>query len=529
MAIADIPENNPDGIFRPADLAGRDPARTIGEPGQFPFTRGIHASMYRGRAWTMRQYAGYASAAESNRRYHYLLEQGATGLSVAFDLPTQIGLDSDDPMARGEVGRVGVAIASLGDMEELTAGLPLERISVSMTINATAAILLAMYVAAARRRGCDPRRLSGTVQNDILKEYIARGTYIYPLAPAMRLVTDIFEYATRELPAWNSISISGYHMREAGCTAAQEIAFTLANGAAYVAAALERGLAADDFAPRLSFFFNAHNGLITEVAKFRAARRMWARRMREQFGAKNPRSWALRFHAQTGGSTLMAQQPRVNLMRTAYQALAAVLGGAQSLHANSYDEALGLPTEEAARLAVRTQQVLAHETGVTAIVDALGGSYAVETITDRLEQEAEDYLARIAAMGGMTRAIENGYVQREIQNAAYEYQRRVESGEQVIVGVNRFQEAGEAAGGGVAALRLNPEAERLQVARLQQWRAARDSGRCQAALQQIAAVAAGGGNLMPAMIAAVEAGATTGEIATALRHCFGEYHEAVTV
>lgn len=527
--MADFAENNPDGIFRPADLAGKDPAREIGEPGQYPYTRGPHATMYRGRMWTMRQYAGYAGAAESNRRYRYLLEQGATGLSVAFDLPTQIGLDSDDPMARGEVGRVGVAIGSLGDMDLLTAGLPLERISVSMTINATAAILLAMYVAAARRRGMDARRLSGTVQNDILKEYIARGTYIYPLAPAMRLVTDIFEYAARELPAWNTISISGYHMREAGCTAAQEIAFTLANGITYVAAAVERGLEVDAFAPRLSFFFNAHNGLIVEVAKFRAARRMWARRMREQFGARNPRSWALRFHAQTGGSTLAAQQPRVNLMRTAYQALAAVLGGAQSLHANSYDEALGLPTEEAARLAVRTQQVLAHEAGVAEIVDALGGSYAVEAITDRLEREAEEYIGRIEGMGGMARAIESGYVQREIQNAAYEYQRCVESGEQVVVGVNRFTE-GEGGGAAAAAgLRIDPEAEGRQIARLRQWRATRDAQRWGAALARLEAAAEGQENLMPPILEAVEAGATTGEIAAAMRRIFGEYHEGVTV
>ena len=529
--MADFPENNPDGVFRPADLAGQDPAQALGEPGRYPFTRGIHATMYRGRAWTMRQYAGYAGAAESNRRYHYLLAQGATGLSVAFDLPTQIGLDSDDPLARGEVGRVGVAIATLGDMEELTAGLPLERVSVSMTINSTAAILLAMYVAAAKRRGMDPRRLSGTVQNDILKEYIARGTYIYPLAPAMRLVTDIFEYAARELPAWNTISISGYHMREAGCTAAQELAFTLANGITYVRAAVERGLAVDDFAPRLSFFFNAHNGLITEVAKFRAARRMWARRMREEFSSAQPRSWALRFHAQTGGSTLTAQQPRVNLVRTAYQALAAVLGGAQSLHANSFDEALGLPTEEAALLAVRTQQVLAHEAGVTEIVDALGGSYAVETLTNRLEQEAEDYLARIHAMGGMPRAIETGYVQREIQNAAYAYQRRVESGEQVVVGVNRFTEDGSdsAPGASVPVLRIDPAAEQQQIARLEAWRKARDAARCRVALDELRAVAQGAGNLLPPILAAVEAGATTGEIAGCLRQTFGEYHEAVTV
>ncbi|HZT72314.1 MAG TPA: methylmalonyl-CoA mutase family protein [Terriglobales bacterium] len=514
------------GLYRAADLAGFDPARDLGEPGHFPFTRGIRESMYRGRLWTMRQYAGFADAAESNRRYQYLLSQGATGLSIAFDLPTQIGLDSDHPLAQGEVGRVGVPVAHLGDMERLLAGIPLDRISSSMTINATAAILLAYYVAVAKRRGTDLRRLAGTVQNDILKEYIARGTYIYPPAPALRLVTDVFEYAARELPQWNVISISGYHMREAGCTAAQEIAFTLANGMTYVAAARERGLEIDAFAPRLSFFFNAHNNLLEEAAKFRAARRMWARIMKERFQARNERSMMLRFHVQTAGSTLTAQQPLNNVVRTAYQALAAVLGGTQSLHTNSYDEALGLPTEAAARLAVRTQQVLAHESGVAEFIDPLAGSYCVESLTNELERQAEDYLARIDALGGMLRAIEIGFVQKEIENAAYADQRRVESGERIVVGVNRFQADESAA---TPAQKIEPQREQEQIARLRQWRAARDAARVQNALAAIQETAAGTGNVMPPILAAVEAGATTGEIADALRRQFGEFQETITI
>ncbi|MGN6591363.1 MAG: acyl-CoA mutase large subunit family protein [Terriglobales bacterium] len=517
-------------LYTPADLAASDYRRDLGDPGQFPYTRGIRADMYRGRLWTMRQYAGFADAEESNRRYHYLLAQGTTGLSVAFDLPTQIGLDSDHPRARGEVGRVGVAIGSLDDMQRLFHQIPLERVSTSMTINATAAILLALYVATAQQQGADPRKLQGTVQNDILKEYIARGTYIYPVRPALRLVTDIIEYGTRELPEWNTISISGYHIREAGCTAAQEIAFTLGNGAAYVQAALDRGLEVDAFAPRLSFFFNAHNNLLEEVAKFRAARRMWARRMREHFGARNPRSWMLRFHTQTAGSTLTAQQPQVNIVRTAYQALAGVLGGTQSLHTNAFDEALGLPTEEAARLALRTQQVLAHETGVTSAVDPLAGSYYIESLTNELEQAAEQYLDKIAAQGGplegMLQAIESGYVQREIQNAAYEYQQALEKSEAVVVGVNKFQEAESSP---TPILRIAAEVERRQCERLAALRRRRDQPRCDEALARIRSTARTNGNLMPPLIAAVEADCTLGEIADALRAEFGEYRETVVV
>jgi methylmalonyl-CoA mutase N-terminal domain/subunit len=478
--------------------------------------------MYRGRLWTMRQYAGYATAEESNRRYKYLLAQGTTGLSVAFDLPTQIGLDSDHPLAAGEVGRVGVTIASLEDMLRLLDGIQVERISTSMTINATAAILLAMYVAVALEQGANLKKLSGTVQNDILKEYIARGTYIYPVAPALRLVTDVFEYCARELPEWNSISISGYHMREAGCTAVQEIAFTLGNGCAYVQAALDRGLELDSFAPRLSFFFNAHNHLLEEVAKFRAARRMWARLMRERFGARNPRSLMLRFHTQTAGSSLTAQQPQVNVIRTAYQALAAVLGGTQSLHTNSFDEALGLPTEDAATLALRTQQVLAHESGVTDTVDPLGGSYFIESLTNELERDAEDYLRKIDALGGMLRAIELGYVQKEIQRAAYEYQQRVETGEQVVVGVNRYRNDEDTH---IPVLRVATEVECNQVERLQRLRARRDTVRAAEAIARVKTAASSSENLMPAIIAAVQSYCTTGEIAGGLRDVFGEYRD----
>ncbi|HXE32164.1 MAG TPA: methylmalonyl-CoA mutase family protein [Terriglobales bacterium] len=516
--------------YTPADLAGFDYDRELGAPGSYPYTRGVRADMYRGRLWTMRQYAGFADAEESNRRYRYLLSQGTTGLSVAFDLPTQIGLDSDAPLARGEVGRVGVAIASIEDMERLFRELPLETISSSMTINATAATLLALYVAVAKRQGADPRKLQGTVQNDILKEYIARGTYIYPVRAGLRLVTDIFEYGTRELPNWNTISISGYHMREAGCTAAQEIAFTLGNGCAYVQAALERGLALDQFAPRLSFFFNAHNNLFEEAAKFRAARRMWARRMRERFGARDARSWMLRFHTQTAGSTLTAQQPQVNVVRTAYQALAGVLGGTQSLHTNAFDEALGLPTESAAQLALRTQQVLAHETGVAEIVDPLAGSYYVESLTNQLELEAEAYLTKIESWGGplqgMLHAIESGYVQREIQNAAYEFQQRLEQGQAVVVGVSRFQQEEATA---TPVLRIAAEVEARQCERLRELRTRRDPGRWQAALDQLAAQAAGDDNLVPAIVQAVEACATVGEIADTMRREFGEYRETVVV
>jgi methylmalonyl-CoA mutase N-terminal domain/subunit len=510
----------------PEDLGGSNPEEQLGFPGEFPFTRGIYPTMYRGRLWTMRQYAGFGTAAESNERYHYLLGQGQTGLSIAFDLPTQIGLDSDHPLAAGEVGKVGVAIDSLEDMETLLAGLPLDRISASMTINATAAILLALYVAVARKQGADPKRLSGTVQNDILKEYIARGTYIYPVSPAMRLVTDVFAWCRSELPSWNTISISSYHIREAGSTAEQEVAFTLADAIAYVEAALEAGLAVDDFAPQLSFFFNAHSDLLEEIAKFRAARRMWAHIMRERFHAKDPRSMMLRFHAQTAGSSLTAQQPENNIVRVAIQALAAVLGGCQSLHANALDEALALPTEQAALIALRTQQILAHESGVGNTPDPLGGAYAVEKLTDEIEARAREYLAKIDALGGMRRAIEAGYVQLEIQEAAYQYQQAVERGEKVVVGVNRFVAEQEKP---IPILRVDPEIERAQIDRLRALRARRHAPSAQAALAEVERRAASGENLMPAILTAVEAYATVGEISDAMRRVFGEYKDAVVV
>jgi methylmalonyl-CoA mutase N-terminal domain/subunit len=508
------------------DLAGWDADAQLGFPGEPPFTRGVYPTMYRGRLWTMRQYAGFGTAAESNRRYRYLLGQGQTGLSVAFDLPTQIGLDSDHPLARGEVGKVGVAIDSLEDMETLLDGIPLGSVSTSMTINATAAILLALYVAVAKKQGADLRRLSGTTQNDILKEYIARGTYIYPVRPAMRIVTDIFAWCRTELPNWNTISISGYHIREAGSTAVQEVAFTLADAVAYVEAALAAGLAVDEFAPQLSFFFNAHNDLLEEIAKFRAARRLWARLMRERFGARDPRSMMLRFHAQTAGSSLTAQQPENNIVRVAVQALAAVLGGCQSLHCNALDEALALPTEQAALLALRTQQVLAHESGVANTVDPAAGSYAVEALTDAIEAGARDYLARIDALGGTLRAIEAGYIQAEIQKAAYDYQQAVERGEQVVVGVNRFVAEEERP---IPTLRMDPEIERAQVERLRALRTRRNPAKVAAALADVERRAASGENLMPAILAAVEALASVGEISDALRRTFGEYKESVVV
>src|SRR6201994_1830711 len=448
-------EDNSKASYSHKDLEaiGFDPVKDLGFPGEFPFTRGIQPTMYRGRLWTMRQYAGMGDAEESNRRYKFLLEHGTAGLSVAFDLPTQIGYDSDDPMSLGEVGKVGVAIDSLEDMERLFSGIALDTISTSMTINATASILLALYVAVAKRTGAHVKKLSGTVQNDILKEYIARGTYIYPIRHAMRIITDMFAWAQQEVPEWNTISISGYHMREAGSTAAQEVAFTLANGMTYVQAALDAGLAVDDFAPRLSFFFNAHNDFLEEVAKFRAARRVWARVMRERFAARSPRSWMLRFHTQTAGSTLTAQQPENNIVRTAVQAMAAVIGGTQSLHTNGYDEALALPTEEAARIGLRTQQILAMESGVAQTVDPFAGSYFVESLTSEIERQVERYFAQIESLGGMLRAIERGWVQGEIQNAAYDYQRAVESGSAVVVGVNRFTRDDEP---GVPIPRIDP-------------------------------------------------------------------------
>ena len=507
-------------------LRGWEPERDLGFPGQFPFTRGIYPTMYRGRLWTMRQYAGFGTAAESNRRYRYLLSQGQTGLSVAFDLPTQIGMDSDHALAEGEVGKVGVAIDSLEDMETLFDGIPLDRVSTSMTINATAAILLALYVAVAKKQGANLRRLSGTVQNDILKEYIARGTYIYPIRPAMRIVTDIFAWCRTEIPHWNAISISGYHIREAGSTAVQEVAFTLANAIAYVESAVVAGLKVDEFAPQLSFFFNSHNGLLDEVAKFRAARRLWARLVRDRFGARDPRSMLLRFHAQTGGSTLTAQQPENNLVRVALQALAAVLGGCQSLHTNSLDEALALPTEQSALLALRTQQIIAQETGVANTIDPVAGSYAIEHLTNEIERGAEDYIKKIDALGDMLRAIETGFVQSEIQQAAYEYQQAVERGEAVVVGVNRFTEDN---GKPIPTLHIDAEVERAQILRLRALRVRRDAAKAKAALAEIERRARATENLMPAILAAVESYATVGEISDALRRAFGEYQESVVI
>jgi methylmalonyl-CoA mutase N-terminal domain/subunit len=530
-ALADPKPASPSGlpmdaVITETDLGDWNVDRDLGFPGQFPFTRGVYPTMYRGRPWTTRQYAGFGSAAESNQRYRYLLSQGVKGLSVAFDLPTQIGLDSDNALALGEVGKVGVAIDSLEDMLTLFDGIPLERVSTSMTINSTAAILLALYVAVGKKQGANLARLSGTVQNDILKEYIARGTYIYPLRPAMRIVTDIFSWCRHQVPNWNAISISGYHIREAGSTDVQEVAFTIANGVAYVEAAVASGLAVDEFAPQLSFFFNSHNEFLMQVAKFRAARRLWARVMRDRFGAKDPRSMMLRFHAQTAGSSLTAQQPENNLVRVAIQCLAAVLGGCQSLHANGLDEALALPTENAALLALRTQQIIAQETGVTNTIDPVAGSYAIEHLTSEIEDQARAYIAQIDAMGGMLKAIEAGFVQQEVQKAAYEYQQAVDTGEQVVVGVNKFQAEEEKT---IPTLRIDPEIERTQVARLQALRARRDAAKAAAATAEIERRAGSGENLMPAILAAVEAYVTVGEISDALRRTFGEYQESVVI
>jgi methylmalonyl-CoA mutase, N-terminal domain len=512
--------------FSPHNTREIDYEKDLGDPGEFPYTRGIYPNMYRGRLWTMRQYAGYATAEESNARYKYLLAQGTTGLSVAFDLPTQIGLDSDDPLSLGEVGKVGVAIDSLDDMERLFAGIPLDEVSTSMTINATAAILLSLYLAVARKQGVPFDKVRGTLQNDILKEYIARGTYIYPPAPSLRLVTDIFAYCAREVPNWNMISISGYHIREAGSTAVQEVAFTLADGITYVEAALTAGLEIDDFAPRLSFFFNSHNNLLEEVAKFRAARRLWASIMRGRFKARDPRSLMLRFHTQTAGSSLTAQQPEVNVVRVTMQALAAVLGGTQSLHTNSMDEALSLPTEAAARVALRTQQVIAYESGVAETADPLAGSYAIEHLTDEIEENAREYPKKIEAMGGMLRAIETGYVQREIQEAAYRYQKAVETQEQVVVGVNRFQLEEEPT---VSVLRIDPAIEQAQVERIRALRERRDSKLVTTALNKLERAATTDENLLPRILECVEAYATIGEISNTLRHVWGEYRETSTI
>ncbi len=498
----------------------------LGFPGEYPFTRGVQPTMYRGRFWTMRQYAGYASAQDSNARYRFLLEQGQSGLSVAFDLPTQIGYDADDPIAVGEVGKVGVSISSLADMETLFEGIPLERVSTSMTINAPAAILLAMYIAVARRQGVEAQRLRGTVQNDILKEYVARGTYIFPPGPSMRLVTDLFRYCRAEVPRWNTISVSGYHIREAGATAAQEVGFTLANGIAYVEKALEAGLDVDDFAGQMSFFFNAHNNFLEEVAKFRAARRLWARTMRERFRAQNPASWRLRFHTQTAGSSLTAQQPENNVVRVTLQALAAVFGGTQSLHTNSLDEALALPTERAVQIALRTQQIIAHESGVADTVDPLGGSYLIENLTDAVENAAAAYIEKIDDLGGALAAIERGYIQTEIQNAAYDTQRAVEKGEQVVVGVNAFESQEKPS---LETLRVDPQIENEQGRRLAALRETRDSQRVSELRSRLQQAAAGQENLLPLLIECVQGDITLGEICGTLRDVWGEYHPTAWV
>jgi methylmalonyl-CoA mutase N-terminal domain/subunit len=513
-------------LYTPADTATLDEARDLGRPGEYPFTRGVQPTMYRSRFWTMRQYAGFATAAETNERFRYLLEQGQTGLSVAFDLPTQMGYDSDAPEAEGEVGRVGVPVSSLADMEVLFDRIPLGTVSTSMTINATAPILLALYVAAAERQGVARADVSGTTQNDILKEYIARGTYIYPPAASMRLVTDVFEFCASELPKWNTISISGYHMREAGATAAQELAFTLADAIAYVEAALERGLDIDDFAGRLSFFFAAWSDLFEEVAKFRAARRMWARIVRERFGATKPKSMMCRFHVQTAGSSLTAQSIDNNVVRTTIQALAAVLGGAQSLHTNSRDEALALPTAESAKLALRTQQILAYESGVTETPDPLGGSWYVERLTDQLEAAANAYLAEIEALGGTLPALEKGFQAQQIQESAYRTQRAIERGDQVVVGVNRFRDEGVAT---PPLQRIDPAGERRQVESLRRVRAERDPVAWAASLERLEVAARSGENVMPPLIEAVKAYATVGEISDRLRVLWGEYREVITV
>jgi methylmalonyl-CoA mutase, N-terminal domain len=516
-----------------ADLADWDWTTALAFPGEFPFTRGIQPTMYRGKLWTMRQYAGFATAEESNRRYRYLLAHGVSGLSVAFDLPTQMGYDSDHPLAAGEVGRVGVAIDSLDDMATLFDGISLEQASTSMTINATAVIVLAFYIAVAKKQGADLRRLAGTVQNDILKEYVARGTYIYPPRASLRIVTDIFAFCERELPTWNTISISGYHIREAGSTAVQEVAFTLADAMAYVQAALDRGLDVNAVGQRLSFFFNAHNDFLEEIAKFRAARRLWARIMRERFGATNPRALQLRFHTQTAGSTLTAQQPDNNIVRVAIQALAAVLGGTQSLHCNGRDEALALPTEESARIALRTQQIIAEETGAANTVDPVAGSYAIETLTNAIEQGAEAILDRIEHAGGTLRAIESGLIQREVQESAYRAQLAIDAAESVVVGVNKYQEQET----GVARsdnpsrplFHIDPAIERQQIERVQAIRARRNPDAWRDALAAVTAAAHDGSNLVPPIVAAVEASATLGEIADTMRAVFGEYHETATL
>jgi methylmalonyl-CoA mutase N-terminal domain/subunit len=509
-------------LYTGEDIEGAELTESLGYPGEYPFGRGIQPTMYRGRLWTMRQYSGFASAEESNRRYRYLLEQGQTGLSIAFDLPTQIGYDSDHPLARGEVGKVGVPVDTIRDMEVLFKDIPLDRVSTSMTINATAPVLLAMYIALAKQQGVDVKKLDGTIQNDILKEYIARGTYIFPPGPSMRLTTDIFEYCSRELPRWNTISISGYHIREAGSTAVQEIAFTLADAIAYVQAAVNRGLNVDDFAGRLSFFFDAHNNLLEEVAKFRAARILWAKIMKERFGAKNPRSCMLRFHTQTAGCSLTAQQPYNNIVRVAVQALAAILGGTQSLHTNSYDEAYATPSEEAVTTALRTQQILAHEGGVADSVDPLGGSWMVESLTHEIMESAEKYIEKIDSLGGALKAIQSGYQQREVQESAYRYQREVEAESRVVVGVNKFVAPFTKI---ESLVRVDPEEARKQVSGLDAVKQERDNNEVAAALEELKRIAGGSENTMPAFIHCVEARATIGEICDTLREVFGVQRE----
>jgi len=507
-------------LYTPEDVDGSKYAEKVGYPGEYPYTRGVQPNMYRGKVWTMRQYAGFASPEESNRRYRYLLESGQTGLSVAFDLPTQTGYDSDHALAAGEVGRAGVPISSLADMEVLFDGIPLDKVSTSMTINATASILLALYIAVAKKQGVGLDQISGTIQNDILKEYIARGTYIYPPKPAMRLVTDTFQFCSRHVPKWNTISISGYHMREAGATAVQELAFTFANAIAYVQAAVDAGLEVDDFGPRLSFFFVSQNDLFEEVAKFRAARRMWAHIMRERFGAENPKSWMLRFHTQTAGVTLTAQQPDNNVIRTTVQALAAILGGTQSLHVNSKDEALALPTEESAQLSLRTQQILSHESGVTETVDPLAGSYYVESLTDQLEEKAWGYIERIDKMGGAMQALDAGFQMREIHESAYRLQKEIERQERIVVGVNRY----EAETPPIEDIqRIEAEQTQRQIARVKKVRSERDNGAVKAALKRLEDAARGMENTVPVILECVEAYATVGEIADTLRGVFGEY------
>ena len=511
-------------VYLPNDIEKTDYLGQIGFPGRYPFTRGVQPNMYRGKLWTMRQYAGFGTAAESNMRYKYLLEQGTTGLSVAFDLCTQIGYDSDHPMSRGEVGKVGVAIDSLADMETLFNGIPLDKVSTSMTINAPAAVLLAMYIVVAEKQGIEKGKLSGTIQNDILKEYIARGTYIFPPKASMKLIVDTFEFCADKTPKWNAISVSGYHIREAGATAAQEVGFTLADGIAYIEAGLAAGLDLDAFAPRISFFFNAHNNLLEEAAKFRAARRLWAKIMKHRFAAQNPRSMMLRFHTQTGGSTLTAQQPENNIVRVTVQTLAAVLGGTQSLHTNSKDEALGLPTEESARIALRTQQIVAHESGVTETIDPLAGSYYVEALTDQIEKKAQNYIDKIDKLGGVVAAIESGYMQKEIQKSAYRYQKEVENGERVIIGVNKFR-IGEEPEHEI--LKVNQSVEREQIKKLKRLKKQRDNRAVGTSLINLKKSATNPVNLMPFIIDAVKTYTTLGEICDCLREVYGEYRERV--